>query len=144
MQETIKSALEISSPAAKPDYVSHRERLDSISRFASLSWRNLASLLSRWYGAFRSSLAHMRIQSPKMSGWVDLGPLGRFQHGHHQNLERIRSRAEGIKMLRTNFPWVDSVDIRMFLMGFDLGEKCSTAVKDHRIDNSREAQQRQY
>jgi hypothetical protein len=143
MQETIKSALEISSPAAKPDYVSHRERLDSISRFASLSWRNLASLLSRWYGAFRSSLAHMRIQSPKMSGWVDLGPLGRFQHGHHQNLERIRSRAEGIKMLRTNFPWVDSVDIRMFLMGFDAGEKYSRDLEDRCGQDTPEAQRMQ-
>lgn len=143
MQDPIKLVSEISCLSAKPVDVNRKEQLGSILKFVSRSRKNLASLLCRWYGAFRSSLAHMRIQSPKMSGWVDLGPLGRFQHGHHQNLERIRSRAEGIKMLRTNFPWVDSVDIRMFLMGFDEGEKYSRDLEDRCGQDTPEAQRMQ-
>lgn len=88
--------------------------------------------------AYRSLLP-IPIRSPKTSGSVDLGTLGTFRDGRYQNCERIRFRAEGIETLRTNFPWVDSVDIRMFLMGFDVGEKYSTAVENRRIDDSPEA-----
>jgi hypothetical protein len=73
--------------------------------------------------------------------WVDLGPLGKFQDGRYQNHERIRFRAEGIETLRAKFPWADSVDCRVFLMGFDEGEKWNMASADRHAPNIPEAQQ---
>jgi hypothetical protein len=135
----IESASELSFHAPKSDYVSHRGRQDSISISSALSWFHFPFRLCRWYGAFRSFRAHIRIQSAMW--WVDLGPLGKFQDGRYQNHERIRSRAEGIETLRAKCPWVDSVDCRMFLMGFDEGEKWSMAAAYPHAPNIPEEQQ---
>jgi hypothetical protein len=76
-----------------------------------------------------------------MGGYVDLGPQGRLQDGHHQNDKRILARAEGTKTVQSKSPWVDSVDLRMFLMGWDAGEKYSTDLMDHHSPNIPDAQQ---
>jgi hypothetical protein len=106
----------------------------------SLDPRDLKYRMYRWYGAFRSFLAHIRIQSSRTSVWVDLGPLGMLRDGRYQNHEHIRCRAEGIETLRASFPWVDSVDVRMFLLGVDAGEKYSMAARDRRAESIPEVQ----
>lgn len=139
MQESIESASELSSPLPKPAYVNRKGRRDSISISSVLSRLDFPSRLYRLHAVFRSFRAHIRIQSSMW--WVDLGPLGKFQDGHYQNHERIQSRVEGIKTLQAKCPWVDSVDLRMFLMGFDEGEKYNTALADRHGSNIPEAQQ---
>jgi hypothetical protein len=106
-----------------------------------LSWLDFPFRLYRWRAAFRSFRAHMRIQSPKMGNHFDLGPLGRVQDGRYQNYERIQSRAVGIETLRSKSPWVDSVDIRLFLWGWDAGEKYSMGLMDRPAPNTPDAQQ---
>jgi hypothetical protein len=71
-----------------------------------------------------------------MGSRFDLGPLGRIQDGRYQNHERIRSRAAGIETMRSNSPWVDSVDIRIFLQGWDAGEKYSMGLTDHHVQSN--------
>jgi hypothetical protein len=75
----------------------------------------------------------MRIQFATEGTRVRVGPAFQFRDGCYQGSERTIARAEGIKKFQANYPWVDSVDIQMFLEGFDVGEEyCTTAqTSDH-------------
>jgi hypothetical protein len=116
-----------SLPATKED--GHRmELLGPFGLFASLSPANLASLLCRWYVAFRSFRGHIRIQSATSAGRVDLGPAFQIQSGCLQENERTRARVEGIRKLRAIHPWADSVDHHIYLMGFDAGAEYGTGT----------------
>lgn len=37
--------------------------------------------------------------------------------------ERTDSRVDGIQALAASYPWVDAVDMKMFLAGFDAGDE---------------------
>ena len=141
MQEPIKSVSEPSSPSAKPGYGSRRGWWGSSSVFSLLSRWDFPYRLYRWCAAFRSFRAHIRIQSPRMGSCVDLGPLGLFQNGLGPNDKRILSRVEGIEKLQSKCPWADYVDLRMWAMGFEEGEKCNMASADRHAPNIPEAQQ---
>ncbi len=107
-------------------------RLDWLSISDALSLTHWASLLYRWHVAFRSFRAHIRIQSARAGGRVDLGPAFQLRDGRYQENTQTTARAEGIKRLLATHPWVDSVDLRIFLAGFDAGEEyCSTG---HALD----------
>lgn len=141
MQEPKKFVSELSFPPSKVDRARRTRRWGSSSISSFLRCLDFPFRLYRWYAAFRSFRAHIRIQSPRMGSYFDLGPLGHFRDGRYQNHERIQFRAEGIEKLRAKSPWVDSVDCRVFLLGFDAGEKYSTAVTGHRTPNIPDSQQ---
>jgi len=58
-----------------------------------------------------------------MGGWVRVGPACSSLGQRFVPNERTLARAEGIETLRSTHKWVDTVDCRLFLMGFDAGEK---------------------
>jgi len=118
---------------ATPNCANHKARWDWSLVSDSLSTANLAFLLCRWYAAFRSFRAHIRIQSARNGASVDVGPALQRQGECYQPNERTTARAEGIEKLRATHPWADAVDLQMFLAGFDAGEKyciCSQVSPD--------------
>jgi hypothetical protein len=58
-----------------------------------------------------------------MGGRVDLGPAFQRQGECYLPNERTNACAEGTRTLLAIRPWADAVDLQMFLMGFDAGEK---------------------
>lgn len=73
----------------------------------------------------RSLRGHICIQPPtELWAGVSLGQefLCRSDKCPQLNPRTI-ARAEYRQMLRAIYPWVDSVDLRLFLMGFDAGEE---------------------
>jgi hypothetical protein len=128
--EVREYASKIPFPPSMPIYVNRKRRLDSTLISSLLFWLDFPHRLYRWYAAFRSFRAHIRIQSPRMGSCFPLGPLELYQGGLGPNDGRILSRVEGIEKLRSKCPWVDSVDMRMWTMGFEEGEKYSMASAD--------------
>jgi len=122
-----QTAINIESRASTPSSTPHCDcrklRWDWFVISDSVSWRNLKALLSRWYAAFRSFRGHIHIQSSRMTEWVHLGPRYTLQDQFLLPNARTQARASGIEILHSRYDWVDSVDCRVFLMGFDAGEK---------------------
>jgi hypothetical protein len=87
-----------------------------------LTASRLVNIWCIWSGAIRSCLGHIQIQSATETPHVTLGPLfERCLDGSYRELLRTRACGEDIERLSANFPWVDFVDRRIFLMGFDAG-----------------------
>jgi hypothetical protein len=82
-------------------------------------WDRLYILLS----SFQSFLGHLHTQLAKGRGSVTLGPSGEFHSGSYRRNKRTLARTEGIGKLQATRPWVDSQDLEIFLMGFDMGEQ---------------------
>jgi hypothetical protein len=55
---------------------------------------------------------------------VDIGPALRCSGGgRYLDDERTLTRSAGIEKLQAMYPWVDTVDLELFLRGFDAGEE---------------------
>ena len=65
----------------------------------------------------------MRLQSATGTTRVDVGPAVEVRDGHFEVNKRTLARAEGIKRLLASHTWADSLDLRIFLDGFDAGEE---------------------
>ena len=88
-----------------------------------LTWERLLNTWCIWSGAFRSFRGHIRIQSPKEMPHQTVGVLLEWtRHGYVANT-RTPARIESIRRLSAKYPWVDIVDHRIFLEGFDAGEQ---------------------
>ena len=126
MESRVQSQFHASNLPATQGHAARKVRWGWFSISNSLSKTNLASLLYRWYAAFRSVRAHMQFQSSTATARIDLGASLLFQDGHYVANRRTTARAEGIRKLQATHPWVDIADFRIFLMGFDAGEEyCS-------------------
>jgi hypothetical protein len=83
-------------------------------------------LLNTWYiwrDAFGSFLGHIRTQSPKEMPHQIVGVLLEWSPTGYKENTRTLARTESIRRLSAKYPWVDIVDHRLFLMGFDAGEQ---------------------
>lgn len=81
--------------------------------------------------AFRSCRGHIQIQSARERVAVRLGPtLERSRTGHLQPNVRTLCRGEGIRNLLATYQWADNADLRVFLLGFDLGEQFGRSCPD--------------
>jgi len=87
---------------------------------------------------FRSLFGHIRLQSAR--GWiVSYGPaFQQDQSGCLLTNTRTVARAEYTEKLAATHRWVDSVDLKMFLAGFDAGEQWAQRSRD--IEKSADAQ----
>jgi hypothetical protein len=84
--------------------------------------RRLRILWQIWSRGFRSFLGHIEIQSSTERLAVDLGPVwDKSPDGSYQLNIHTEARSQNIEVLLAKYPWVDSVDLRMFLTGFDAG-----------------------
>lgn len=78
-------------------------------------------------GVFHSALVRIRLLCAKEGTHVDLGPAPMVLNDGSRTNTRTRSRAEGIQMLLAKYYWADSLDLRIFLDGFDAGEEFGKA-----------------
>jgi hypothetical protein len=77
-----------------------------------------------WCGAFRSFRGHIRIQSPRELPKVEYGPAPLlFSDGSVVEQPRTIARQRCTRRLLAIYPWADMSDLRIFLMGFDAGER---------------------
>jgi hypothetical protein len=113
----------------------HKERGGWFPVSAARWKANLLSDLYKAYVSFRSCRGHIRILFSKAGTRVDLGASYQLRDGCYQANTRILARAEGIEKLRATHPWVDTADLRIFLMGFDAGEEYSRAVDLRDVGN---------
>lgn len=93
-----------------------------------------------WRDAFRSFRGHIRTQSAKGRATVTFGPWFENHQGHPRRNLRTVARRIYTERLRAILPWADSQDLRIFLMGFDAGEKWASRsdirVADHPTENA--------
>ena len=77
-----------------------------------------------WRGAYRSFLGHIRILSPTelLVPHCGSAAVASPAQGWQPNIRTI-ARMEYTKKLLHRLPWLDTVDLRIFLMGFDAGEQ---------------------
>ena len=91
-------------------------------------WPRL-SRLCRFLDALRlevpAFLGHMRILRDERFWSVELGhPLVYLQNGRSPvRNTRTAARSHGTRQLRSRYPWASMVEHRLFLEGFDVGEK---------------------
>jgi len=77
-----------------------------------------------WSGAVRSLYWHIRLQSPRETPTVSLGAASvLYPDGSHRDQPGTSARAASIENLLATYPWLDIVHLRIFLMGFDAGER---------------------
>jgi len=93
---------------------------------------HLHRVASTYRQSLRSLRGHIRVLFAR-GRWtgVDIGPaLRRADVEHLQPDERTLARSRGIEQLQAIYPWVDTVDLEVFLRGFDVGEQW--ALHSHR------------
>ncbi len=108
---------------------------DSTSRFWRVWISSPASSLYRLLAVLRSVRRRIWHQFATATKRVDLGPSLAFQDGYYAANKRTQARAEGIKRLLANHMWADSLDLRIFLEGFDAGEEYRNGQPFHQPGN---------
>jgi hypothetical protein len=103
-----------------------------IGRSRRLAWARWVNMWCIWCAASRSLYGHIRIQFPIRPPTVDLGPSV-LRDGILQPTTRALARHEYIQKLLAIYPWVDIVDLRIFLMGFDAGEQWADGTIGTRV-----------
>jgi hypothetical protein len=113
-------------------------RRSTQSRFQNtifLAWRGVSRMRSRllsrlrrtmhiWRGSLGSFFGHIRSQSSTELGNVYLGQEFLCSlDGSFELNPRTIARSEYIRLLSATQGWSDTVDLRIFLMGFDAGEE---------------------
>lgn len=89
-----------------------------------LVWSYALGIWCIWRAAIRSCYGRIRIQSP--TELLDSGAGSAFRRdptGCLRPNTRTLARSCYIEMLSATYGWVDIVDLRIFLMGFDAGEQ---------------------
>lgn len=96
-------------------------RLKGWQRLRRLSLNRLNHLRTIFhiaYAVFRSFRAHMCIQFARdPEGWPSWG-----SDGSYRQTQRASARTVGIEALLAKRPWMDRVDLQIYLDGFDEGE----------------------
>lgn len=111
---------------------------------AIAEWRaNLAPALYKTRVSLRNFRGRTGILFSKGGMFVDLGASCLERNGCYVGNKRTTACAEGIERLRATHPWVDSQDLRIFLMGFASGEEYSkTVLTDQNTPESLSEQRR--
>jgi hypothetical protein len=84
----------------------------------------------KWASLFDSLRQHNQIQNAKDLGLGNFGPLAQLDDlGIPQLNMRTVARRQYTEKLLSLYPLLDSVDQKIFLMGFDAGEEWSSLGK---------------
>lgn len=149
-QEMAMAQIQIDRSNAGPSFapeqigprVPHRHMLvEAQRRLRHLRFRATARLYKTTNilrASCRSFLGRIRLQSTK--NWiVSYGPaFSRDREGCLVPNAGSNVRAECTEKQGAIYPWVDSVDLQMFLDGFDAGEEW--ALRNHSRENSTDVQ----
>lgn len=114
-----------------------QRRLFSTAQLLLDLWYLLRDALHILFSSFRSFRGHISLQSPREAYGPSLGKA--FVRGEDQSLQRnsrTLARSFYIEMLWANMPWIDMVDLRIFLMGFDAGEEWRHHTDSGKATNS--------
>jgi hypothetical protein len=106
-------------------------------RLRAISISHLVAQLDKFRAVFRSFRAHIEIQFAKEGERVPVGPAYRYLAGHLIPDEQTSARAASIETLLATHSWVDSADLKIFLLGFCAGEIFGTASLESRTPESR-------
>ena len=111
-----------------------RKKLPLVSRGPALlrrmGWR-LHHKRRIWASAFRSFRSHIQILIAKEQGLGDLGCAYLYDaNGQLQVNTRTTARILYTEKLLSVYPWLDSVDLETFLLGFDAGEQWASGSED--------------
>jgi hypothetical protein len=132
-----------SSPASIPSCAPKHKRLAGRLRRQHLRYRlrvRFRATMYIWKSAFGSLLGHIRSQSTKEPPLLNFGPaLVRDSAGELRQCTRTHARAEYIKAVLATRPWADTIDLRMFLDGFDAGEQWTLYTTDKGSDRRPES-----
>ena len=102
---------------------------------------SLAAFWSKSSATFRSARGHWKIQSTTKRRMIDFGPaLQSLPDGSFQPRIETQARIRGIDNLLATHPWVDIVDMQMFLNGFDAGAKWYRSNPDLDTGESKRAE----
>jgi hypothetical protein len=84
-----------------------------------------------WFAAFRSFLGHIQCQSAKSTLHLQL-PLAMEESPTGWQLEEPRRTLliGSIEKLSASRPWLDIVDLGVFLEGFQAGEDAAAYIRD--------------
>jgi hypothetical protein len=97
-------------------------------------WR-LSNIWCIWSGTVHSFLGHIRLQSPKETPRVDFGSaLMLGPDGLLVPRPSTCARIDSIGKLEAKYPWIDFVDRRIFLEGFDAGEQLGHSIQGTEIE----------
>lgn len=112
-----------------------RTRMRVALRLHLLRWRRTQRI---WVSTLRSSREHIRLQYAREPELGDLGPAVQVDgHGNLVENTRIAPRILYTEKWLSVCPWTDSVDLEIFLMGFDAAEQwygSSGTRSDYRHD----------
>lgn len=136
LENLVQSSRTLVALPAKPESASRNGFGDSSTIFRAISIPGLVARIDKWCAVLHSFRAHIRIQCAKKGERVHVGPAYRCQDGHLCPDERTEARAEGIETMLATHPWADSADLKVFLMGFDAGEKFGTSLQAFRNPES--------
>jgi len=90
--------------------------------------------------AFRSAFAHIRIQSGMNPATAPIPGQLEYRDGCLWMSEAQCACDAGIKTLQAKYPWVDIVDLRIFLEGFEAGERFGISRQSQNPRNLTEPQ----
>lgn len=94
-----------------------------VQHYLQHRWRRLRQFWCALKIAHRSFRGHIHLLLSRAWWGVDLGPqLQRSPDGHLHENKRTAFRSDCIAQLVAAHPWANSIDLDMFLQGFDLGE----------------------
>jgi hypothetical protein len=116
------------------DFHPHKGQTVLSSLFGALSLANLAFYVRRTRAAARSFRVHIGILFSTTKG-VPPGLALQLESGCYLENARTRARVAGIRNLQASHPWVDNVDLRLSLMGFDVGEEHYISVLEKNRNN---------
>jgi len=136
MQVNTEATTSVPCPDLFPSRVPHRvpKRLWKARLLDAAPLRRLRVLWQIWCRGFHSLRGHIEIQSSTERLAVDLGPVwDKSPDGSYRLNLRTAARSQSIEVLLAKYPWVDSVDLRMFLAGFDAGAEFSPQENAERI-----------
>lgn len=90
-----------------------------------------------WCLSLRSLRGHIEMQLSTERLAVDLGPAwDKLPDGSYRENTRTAVRSRCVEVLLARHPWVDSVDLQMFLMGLDAGAELSALSAQTRSDGT--------
>ena len=103
-------------------------------RLYALLLRRASGPIRFWYAlrlASDSFFGCIQILLAKKSWGADLGPAYRqLPNGCLVANERSDVRSEGIQKLESRYPWANTVELEMYLEGFDAGEQFASRKMD--------------